>query len=596
MKRSRVLIVLTTLAYAGVMSYIAVPPAGAWVARYNVAGASTDIPNAIVADSVGHCYVTGRSVLDGQRGYATVAYDPSGTLLWEAFFATEPVQSEYATVPFLALDASENLIVAGTIMGQDYYSRDYLTIKYDAEGNPLWVAQLDGTGGTDSAVAMVTDASDNVYVTGTTSHDPVTKFDYLTVKYDPQGNELWAVRYSGPLDSYDEAKALAVDQEGNVYVTGESESDPPGGGEDYLTVKYDSEGNERWTARYNGPDDREDTPVAIRADSFGRVFVTGTAWTAFVGGSCPSCPVGDYVNMATVAYDSSGNELWADLRGDSAAGMALDAAGNVYVIGNSLGEATGVCVPHFPPPGTCSIMAWNRFFLVLKYDPAGSLLWSRSYGAGEWENYAFARALAVDAAGNVFVTGSDDGDYITTRYDNDGNPLWAARYELVSGSSDQGAVGIAIDPSSNVFITGFDEPSSTDYDYVTVRYVDGDPPCVDDDGDGFGDPASPVCTSPEPDCDDGNPDIRPDMAEICDDAAEEDEDCDGLANAADPDCAPPPWGSASTLSAVGVDRPDDRPSTGINVLSMFALPLVVLALWWVRMKATRRDGPPLPLP
>ena len=105
-----------------------------------------------------------------------------------------------------------------------------------------WVARYEG----DGANAMAVDDSGNVYVTGVSA-----PADYATIKYDPDGNELWVARYDGPASSYDEALAMAVDGWGNVYVAGKS--DGIGTNQDYATIKYDPDGNELWVARYDGP-------------------------------------------------------------------------------------------------------------------------------------------------------------------------------------------------------------------------------------------------------------------------------------------------------------------------------------------------------
>ena len=98
------------------------------------------------------------------------------------------------------------------------------------------------------AWGMAIDAVGNVYVTG--SYVSGTGSDYLTVKYDTNGKQLWSARYDGP-SHFDIPRVIKLDQAGNVYVTGSSAGTK---GFDYLTVKYDPNGNELWTARYDGPD------------------------------------------------------------------------------------------------------------------------------------------------------------------------------------------------------------------------------------------------------------------------------------------------------------------------------------------------------
>jgi hypothetical protein len=113
-----------------------------------------------------------------------------------------------------------------------------------------WVARYDGpANGYDLAWAIAVDGSGNVYVTGQSRGSGTD--DYATVKYDANGNQLWIARYDGPANGYDLAWAIAVDGSGNVYVTGKSIG--AGTDTDYATVKYDTNGNELWVARYDGP-------------------------------------------------------------------------------------------------------------------------------------------------------------------------------------------------------------------------------------------------------------------------------------------------------------------------------------------------------
>jgi hypothetical protein len=93
--------------------------------------------------------------------------------------------------------------------------------------------------------------------------------------------------------------------------------------------------------------------------------------------------------------------------------------------------------------------------------------------------------------------------------------------------------------------------------------------CADGDGDGYGNPASPLCTYPEEDCDDSAPGVNPGADEVCDNGV--DDDCDGLADAADTvDCPAPAWAAASTV------RSDRTLSNAMNLLGMLLLPVAML--------------------
>src|SRR5262249_20067928 len=142
-----------------------------------------------------------------------------------------------------------NLYVTGTSGGVETIS-DYATIKYDQDGHPLWVARYCAEmGGISKANAVAVDKEGYVYVTGY-SQRTLQDADYLTIKYDRDGKEQWVARYGGPGPGWYEAQAIALDGDGNVYITGYSTA--MGRGFEGTTVKYDSHGKEQWVARY-GP-------------------------------------------------------------------------------------------------------------------------------------------------------------------------------------------------------------------------------------------------------------------------------------------------------------------------------------------------------
>jgi len=205
-----------------------------WVARYNAD--AYDYVYDIAVDSSGNVYVTGESYGSGQGDdYATIKYSPDGNELWVARYNGPGNSDDRAEA--IALDSSGNVYVTGYSTG-DGTNKDYATIKYSPDGNELWVARYNGPGnGSDSGRAIALDSSGNVYVAGT-SYGSGTGYDCTTVKYAPDGTELWVVSYNGPVNGSDRAKAIAVDSSGNIYVGGDGDGAGQYAYSDYATIKY----------------------------------------------------------------------------------------------------------------------------------------------------------------------------------------------------------------------------------------------------------------------------------------------------------------------------------------------------------------------
>jgi len=330
---------------------------------------------------------------------------------------------------------------------------DYATIKYSPSGDTLWVRRYNGPGileDVDKANDLVVDGSGNVYVTGT-SPDSGTSFDFTTIKYSPSGDTLWVRRYDGPENADDEASALAVDDSGNLCVTGRSGGFP---NYDYATVKYKPNGDTAWVRHYNGPGDSYDEPYALAVDTSGNVYVTG-----YTDGG------GSFRDYATIKYAPNGDSLWVRRyngpgnHDDVANALAVHINGNVYVTGYSDGSGS------------------SSDYATIKYAPNGDTLWVRRYN-GPAPVYVYpsgkAFALALDNAGNVYVTGYCFGsgtswDYTTIKYAPNGDTLWAIRYNGPGNSSDY-AYALALDTAGNVYVTGWSEGIGTFADYATIKY------------------------------------------------------------------------------------------------------------------------------
>ncbi|HEX7344382.1 MAG TPA: SBBP repeat-containing protein, partial [bacterium] len=279
-------------------------------------------------------------------------------------------------------------IYPDTIWAQDQFEFQHQAVRGTEQE---WVARYNGPANSgDEAHSITLDNDGNIYVTGWGINSGIHS-DYATVKYDANGNQIWAALYNGPANNEDKACALAVDGSRNVYVTGYSYG--RGSNYDYVTVKYDSSGNQIWVARFNGPANGEDKAIALAVDGGGHVYVTGR-----------SLGIGTFEDYTTIQYDASGNQIWVACYGhsgwDAAYALEVDGTGNIYVTGSSNGGATFLD------------------YATVKYDASGNQIWVARYnGPGNYsDDYAFA--LAVDGVGNVYVTGESPGrgtdyDYAT---------------------------------------------------------------------------------------------------------------------------------------------------------------------------------------
>jgi|GEM_PF-1018291 len=356
----------------------------------------------------------------------TVKCDVSGTEIWRRDFKQSGANFSHPRA--IATDSMGNTYVTGiseTTYLMPYTQQDFITLRYDGSGNLQWAGSYGSPTNNDDPAAVCVDASGNVYVTGTSYADG-TDYDYATLKYDSNGNQLWVARYDGPASAHDEAKAIVVDSSGNAYVTGTSAGN--GGSQDYATVKYDSNGNQLWVARYDGPGSGDDSANALALDSSGNVYVTGGS--EYYGG------LSDY---ATVKYDNNGNHLWVqryhapDTEGNMGTAVAVDAGGSVYVTG-----------------GTSD---WETY-TTLRYIQEGGSAWpDASFSATPLQGVPpLMVQFTDDSMGDITAWAWNFGDGQTSNEQNPSHIYASAGTYGVSLNASCGAVGDTETKSDYVFL------------------------------------------------------------------------------------------------------------------------------------------------
>lgn len=137
----------------------------------------------------------------------------------------------------------------------------------------LWSAVYDGPGhGVDLPSSVALDAHGNFYITGR-SAGQVSGMDIATIKYSPSGQELLALRYNSPSNSWDEGNSMAVDSSGNIYVAGTSFV--TSSTTEVVLLKYSSAGAIIWQAHFYPDTINSATASKLQLDLAGSIYVGG---------------------------------------------------------------------------------------------------------------------------------------------------------------------------------------------------------------------------------------------------------------------------------------------------------------------------------
>lgn len=347
----------------------------------------------------------------------------------------------------MTVDLSGNSIITGRV-NPDPANDNYGTVKYSPTGVQLWFKMYDGPDGEyDVANAVTTDGAGNVYVTGQ-SRNATFYYDIVTIKYDPSGNVLWEKRWSHASGLTDVGSAVSVDNSGNVYVTGSAAT--TGNNTDYITLKYNSAGDLQWAKAYNGTLNNYDNGMYVRNDAAGNVYVCGESYGQ-----------GTFSDYVTIKYSPSGDSSWvrrfsnATSTNEIPQGFAVDRHGNAYLCG-------------FTASGSSNIN-----YATIKYNTAGVQQWAVFYDSTGGQD--IPESIAVDTSGNVFVTGatrinSTYNDFATIKYNSAGVRQWIRIWGNEKNKLDDYGLDLVTDNSGNVYVSGLTNTNGSDYNVVTIKY------------------------------------------------------------------------------------------------------------------------------
>jgi len=294
------------------MFHVKYDPNGIVLWAKRAGGSEQDAANSVIADGAGNTFVAGSfysstiifgsfTLTNSSAGYNDmflVKYDANGNVIW----AKSAVGNHSDGALSITAEASGNIYVAG-YFGSSTISFGIFTLtnastgvemfvaKYDSDGNAIWAKSAWGRGN-DGALSITSDASGNTFVVGryystTLKFDSITlinagDFDLFLVKYDTDGNAIWAKSGGGNLS--DGAYSVTAEASGNIVVAGRFDSpsitfgpfsltNTNAGYGDIFIANYDNNGNVLWAKSAGGS--KYEWANSVTADASGNIFVAG---------------------------------------------------------------------------------------------------------------------------------------------------------------------------------------------------------------------------------------------------------------------------------------------------------------------------------
>jgi hypothetical protein len=348
---------------------------------------------------------------------------------------------------------------------------DVYLAKLTSAGAPIFSKRF-GNASSQQGNAVAFDDNGNIYIAGAFQGSidlgggaltSAGSDDVFLAKLDPKGKHIWSKRLGG--SSAEAALFVGADKLGNMYVTGTFAGSvdfgggllTSAGGNDIFVMSLDPTGHQLWSKRAG--DVGSDTVGSMAVDEMGNVHLTGrfTYSIDFGGGTLTSAGADD---LFAVKLDSFGDPLWSlgagDLLSQSGTAIAVDDLGDVFLGGDFQGTID-------LGQGTMSSAGASDVF-VARLDGSGTPVWVQRFGDAADQHIS---SLAVDASGNVTVTGQFQGeidfgdgphtsaggnDVFVAKLDSAGTALWSKSFGDASFA--QGSRSVSADPSGSVVVAG----------------------------------------------------------------------------------------------------------------------------------------------
>jgi Beta-propeller repeat len=478
--------------YGTVVQFAAVTSGGANAAT--PLGGSTHFPDGnLLVLSGGTNESPATESLSGASGVLTLGYDAS-TKTVTGYFNGTPAGSyspdSWSNNPKLTL-AVDGISGEGVDVSTGTATASDFSVSASALAQFQWARRIASAADWPEGepnIGLALDTNDNCYVTGffdgtndfggvTLTNQSVGGSDVFVAKYDATGTLQWVQRAGGTSVNY--GRAIGVDADGNIYVTGGYSGSarfgginlPVPAGEGFFLAKYNNAGAVQWVQSSTGGSD-DVYGIGLTVDSAGNTYAlvimddSGSSIT--FGTKTVTTAKGGHTLTILVKYDNAGSPQWAKLFDSTeetyATKLAVDSTGNVYVRGSFDSDIT---------IGNTTLTAGAgsaRNIFIAKFNSSGTLSWIQQ---PQGDSSAGEGGVAVDPAGDIYISGAfttnlnfgggivltntanDNalfGDAFVAKYNSSGAIQWAQP----AGGTDGGFYwDLALDAQTNVYAAGF---------------------------------------------------------------------------------------------------------------------------------------------
>jgi hypothetical protein len=445
-------------------SALAVPPSGNWYRNLDGGLSLSDAGQRLAVGPDGSVSVTGvASAASGLQDMLTVKYDSAGNLVWSHRFIGPPDRAEGPQD--IIIDDHGNTYVVGQVYngnrvqgGTDW---DYVTIKYAPDGEVLWTRLYDGEyHWADTPMAIVAAPGGGVYIGGFSMKEPDSLDRFRThfhvMKYDEDGNQQWEVLFDHPVHGGAGCNDLAIDSAGNIVAIGAIARPNATGqiGSDLITMKISPGGDVLWTRYWNTTDfvHETDEGYQVRIDAQDNPHVFGRTFTSAGNRN---------QDEVIVKYTPAGDEVYVYItdfaRPDGMIDATFDPQGNSYFVGG-----------------------WSNALdhdgVMVSLSPSGQERWRRIFdGTGTYDRQE-AHFAQFGPDGRLYV-GLDwqyadvaGFDVTIAVLSSSGTPLEQWRFDTGSNSDTfQSIGGWGMDSQGSIFAAGFSWFTPTLGDYLVMK-------------------------------------------------------------------------------------------------------------------------------